>query len=58
MSRVGKKPIPIPSGVKVSVEGQEVRAEGKLGKLSLHLRPEITVEHDDASKAAARRTPE
>ena len=29
MSRIGKKPIDIPSGVKVSVEGAEVKVEGK-----------------------------
>src|SRR5262252_1524197 len=34
MSRIGKKPIPIPQGVKVAVEGQTVRAEGPKGKLS------------------------
>jgi large subunit ribosomal protein L6 len=34
MSRIGKKPIPIPSGVKVLVDGQTVRAEGPKGKLA------------------------
>jgi large subunit ribosomal protein L6 len=34
MSRIGKKPVPIPSGVKVHVEGGLVRAEGPKGKLS------------------------
>src|SRR5215813_1801873 len=34
MSRIGKKPIPIPQGVKMAVEGQTVRAEGPKGKLS------------------------
>jgi large subunit ribosomal protein L6 len=34
MSRIGKKPIPIPQGVKVQVDGQTVRAEGPKGKLS------------------------
>jgi large subunit ribosomal protein L6 len=34
MSRIGKKPVPIPSGVKVQVEGSLVRAEGPRGKLS------------------------
>jgi large subunit ribosomal protein L6 len=34
MSRIGKKPIPIPQGVKVQVEGATVRAEGPKGKLS------------------------
>jgi large subunit ribosomal protein L6 len=34
MSRIGKKPIPIPQGVKVQVEGATVRAEGPKGKLT------------------------
>ena len=32
MSRIGKKPIRIPSGVKVQIEGATVRAEGPKGK--------------------------
>jgi large subunit ribosomal protein L6 len=34
MSRIGKKPIAIPQGVKVQVEGQMVRVEGPKGKLA------------------------
>jgi large subunit ribosomal protein L6 len=34
MSRIGKKPIPIPPGVKVQVEGATVRAEGPKGRLT------------------------
>jgi large subunit ribosomal protein L6 len=34
MSRIGKKPIPVPQGVKVAVEGALVRVEGPKGKLS------------------------
>ena len=34
MSRIGRKPIPVPQGVKVAIEGQTVRAEGPKGKLS------------------------
>ena len=33
MSKIGKKPIDIPEGVKVKIEGQEIEVEGKLGKL-------------------------
>jgi large subunit ribosomal protein L6 len=33
MSRIGKKPIPVPQGVKVQVDGRQVRAEGPKGKL-------------------------
>ena len=32
MSRIGKKPVVIPAGVKVNVASQEVAVEGKLGK--------------------------
>jgi large subunit ribosomal protein L6 len=34
MSRIGKKPIPIPQGVKVQVDNGTVRAEGPKGKLA------------------------
>ena len=34
MSRIGRKPIPIPSGVKVNVSNGTVSAEGPKGKLS------------------------
>jgi len=34
MSRIGKKPIPVPQGVKVAVEGALVKVEGPKGKLS------------------------
>jgi large subunit ribosomal protein L6 len=34
MSRIGKKPIQIPQGVKVQLDGLTVRAEGPKGKLS------------------------
>ena len=35
MSRIGKKPISVPQGVKVALDGATVRAEGPKGKLSL-----------------------
>src|SRR5215475_10510906 len=34
MSRIGKKPIPVPQGVKIAVDGNTVHAEGPKGKLS------------------------
>jgi large subunit ribosomal protein L6 len=46
MSRVGKHPVEIPAGVKVTVAGNCVTAEGKLGGLSLDLMKEIVVSHD------------
>ncbi|MCD4825406.1 MAG: 50S ribosomal protein L6 [Phycisphaerae bacterium] len=41
MSRIGKKPIAIPSGVKVAVADRTVTVEGKLGNLSFTYRPEV-----------------
>ena len=35
MSRIGMKPVPVPAGVKISINGKEVVTEGKLGKMSL-----------------------
>jgi large subunit ribosomal protein L6 len=34
MSRVGKKPVPVPSGVTATVDGQMVRVKGAKGELS------------------------
>ena len=44
MSRVGKKPIEIPKGVEVKIEGDLVRVKGPKGELSQRIRPEIKVE--------------
>ncbi len=43
MSRIGKKPIPIPAGVTVAVDGNTVRVKGPKGELTRQVRPEITV---------------
>ena len=43
MSRIGKKPIPIPEKVKVEVSGGNVSVEGPKGKLSLRLHPSMMV---------------
>ncbi|MFN8547793.1 MAG: 50S ribosomal protein L6 [Candidatus Eisenbacteria bacterium] len=48
MSRVGKKPIPIPKGVTVSVNDGRVTAEGPLGELSFQTRPEVAVKLEDS----------
>ncbi len=50
MSRVGNKPIPIADGVKVSINGLKVEAEGPKGKLGFEHRPEVAVRIDDDNK--------
>ena len=51
MSRIGKKPIPLPDGVKVNVAGGAITVEGKLGKLEYQHRPEISIEVDNDNKS-------
>jgi large subunit ribosomal protein L6 len=43
VSRVGKKPIAVPSGVKIALAGGKVSVEGPAGKLQFVVPPEITV---------------
>ena len=42
MSRIGKKPVPLPKGVTASVDGQTVKVKGPKGELSVKLVPEVT----------------
>jgi len=43
MSRIGKKAVPIPSGVTANVEGQTVKVKGPKGALQVVLPDEVTV---------------
>ena len=52
MSRIGKKPIPIPSGVKVQVEDGAVEVQGPKGKLRQPLPPGIAFQQEDANLVA------
>lgn len=47
MSRIGKKPIEIPSGVEITIDGQTVTAKGPLGTETVNVRPEIAVKIED-----------
>ncbi|GIX04453.1 MAG: 50S ribosomal protein L6 [Planctomycetaceae bacterium] len=50
MSRIGKKPIPIPPGVTVQVQGQKVNVKGKHGELTLNCHNRIRVHYDAAAQ--------
>lgn len=50
MSRIGKKPVAVPGGVKVSVANRKIQVEGPKGKLEWSHRPEISVAYDDGKK--------
>ena len=47
MSRIGNKPVTIPEGVEVNVNGQEVKAKGKLGELELIINDEVSIKLDE-----------
>lgn len=47
MSRIGKKPVKVPKGVKVAVAGNTVSVEGPKGKLAWTHRPEVSVHAGD-----------
>src|ERR1035437_7141487 len=54
MSRIGKKPIPIPKGVTVKIEGNTVAVQGPKGKLDTALPAGITVQEKDGIIVAVR----
>jgi large subunit ribosomal protein L6 len=49
MSRVGKHPVVVPTGVDIAVTGQAVTVKGKLGELKATLPPEVQVEVEAGS---------
>jgi large subunit ribosomal protein L6 len=46
MSRIGKKPVSVPAGVKVEISGQIVKVSGSKGSLEIKCRPEVKVKLD------------
>ncbi len=60
MSRIGKKPVQVPAGVKVQIVDRMISVEGPKGKLEWEHRPEVSVQYDEQVKAVtvARRDDE
>jgi len=54
MSRIGRMPLALPSGVEVTQEGRRLRVKGPLGTLEREIHPEITVEHEDGALRVVR----
>src|SRR5436190_23588017 len=54
MSRIGKQPIAVPSGVEVTIDGTTVRVKGPKGELSHHLVGDVKVERDGDSLNVTR----
>jgi large subunit ribosomal protein L6 len=49
MSRIGKKPLAVPTGITASVDGQVVRAKGPKGELSFTVHDEVIVAMNDGA---------
>jgi len=47
MSRIGKRPIPIPNDVEIGVEGDLMRVKGPKGELSRRIHPNVSVNMED-----------
>ena len=58
MSRIGNKPITVPAGVEVKVEGQHVTVKGPKGTLERDINPEITVKLEEGTLTFARSSEE
>ena len=56
MSRIGRLPIPVPSGVDVTIEGRQVTVKGPKGTLSRALHPDMTVSREDGTLVVTRPT--
>ncbi|MFZ0841790.1 MAG: 50S ribosomal protein L6 [Xanthobacteraceae bacterium] len=56
MSRIGKRAVPIPSGVTAAVEGQTVKVKGPKGALQVVLPDDVTAKMDKSSVKVDPRT--
>ncbi|HEV7935562.1 MAG TPA: 50S ribosomal protein L6 [Actinomadura sp.] len=54
MSRIGRLPIPVPSGVEVTVDGQAVTVKGPKGELAHTVAQPITVQNEDGTITVGR----
>jgi large subunit ribosomal protein L6 len=55
MSRIGKKPIEIPSGVTLTLDGQTVSVKGPKGQLAWTVAEEVEIRQEDGSLTLAPR---
>src|SRR6202167_76062 len=54
MSRIGKKPIPLPNGVTYAVEGNTVRVKGPKGEVITHMPGGVKLEQNDGHLLVVR----
>lgn len=54
MSRIGRKPIQLPKGVEIKIEGNQVQVKGPKGTLSMEIMPKISVSIEEGQINVAR----
>lgn len=54
MSRIGRKPIPLPQGVSVDISGKEILVKGAKGELRRIIHPEVSVAKQDGQLIVTR----
>ncbi len=54
MSRIGKKPIPVPAGVETSINGNVIVVKGSKGELQYNFDAEMTVKVEEAQIVVER----
>ncbi len=54
MSRIGQTPIPVPAGVDITIDGQNITVKGPKGVLSRTIAPTIAVTKEDGSLLVTR----
>ena len=54
MSRIGKRPVPIPKGVTLSIDGQTVKVKGPKGELSRTVHPEMKLALEEGTLTVSR----
>ena len=54
MSRIGKMPVPVPSGVSVDIDGQSVKVKGPKGELNRMFHERVAIELEDGEAIVNR----
>ena len=56
MSRIGRKPIPLPKGVEIKIDGSLISVKGSKGTLEMQVMPQINVTQEDADLIVTRQS--
>jgi large subunit ribosomal protein L6 len=54
MSRIGKRPVPVPNGVTVTVKGSDITVKGPKGELSRSLHPDMQIKLENGTVTVDR----